>query len=74
MVFYDPYNDGYGGKYNYKRGCTIFDKSEDHINFTAFGYSLLDEYIGPTVVCNTSLCNNDPMGDFEVEDALGVKL
>ncbi|XP_044754804.1 uncharacterized protein LOC123313824 isoform X2 [Coccinella septempunctata] len=74
MVFYNPFNDGYGGKYNYRRGCTMFNKTEDHINFTSIGHSLLEEYIGPTTLCNTFLCNDDPIGEFEVEDPLGIKL
>ncbi|XP_045474059.1 uncharacterized protein LOC123680289 [Harmonia axyridis] len=74
IVFYNPFNEGYGGKYNYRRGCTMFNETKEFVNFTSIGFSLLEEYVGPTIICNTSLCNNDPIKLFKVEDPLGIKL
>ncbi|KAK9892905.1 hypothetical protein WA026_022584 [Henosepilachna vigintioctopunctata] len=72
--YYDPWNRGYGGKYNFHRGCSPCEDIECAENYTMSTNLLLREFIGETVVCGKYFnCNKDELSNFELEDVVGIK-
>ncbi|KAK9892904.1 hypothetical protein WA026_022583 [Henosepilachna vigintioctopunctata] len=72
-VFYSPYNNGYGAKYMFTRGCSTCNTSDCLVNDTQRGFGLLPEYIGNHFICKYSSCNTNPLEQFKVDLELGIK-
>ncbi|XP_045474058.1 uncharacterized protein LOC123680288 [Harmonia axyridis] len=70
--YYDPFNNGHGGRYKYERGCTPCDTEECLANTTQFTVGL-KENLGTMKICAGAKCNINRMNVFQVDEPIGVK-
>ncbi|XP_044754803.1 uncharacterized protein LOC123313824 isoform X1 [Coccinella septempunctata] len=71
--YYDPFNNGHGGKFKYERGCTPCDSEKCLASATLFR-SGVEDFLGTMKICDSPNCNSMGMNALQIDDPLGVKI